>query len=251
VVIATPHALHTPQAIDALKANKAVFVEKPAAVTTEQLQQLETCLTTNSYYCVDFNRSFAPFILKIKAAIVTHSTPLMITYRMNAGFLPKDHWIQSEQHGGRIIGEACHIFELFSFLTDAQPTTISASPINFNRSDLLQSDNFSTTITYDDGSVCTLLYTALGHEELAKEHLEIFFDGKSIVMDDYKMLHGYGLPKSFNQTMRQPDKGHANLISQFFAAVAQNKPSPLPISRILTATKLSIQINNLITGKTE
>ena len=248
VVIATPHALHAQQTIDCLKAGKAVFVEKPAAVTTEQLEQLETFFKQNETappYCVDFNRSFAPFNLKIKRVIETRKNPLVIHYRMNAGYIPTDHWIQQQKHGGRIIGEACHIFELFCFLTNAQPTNISVNAINPTEKSVLSSDNMSVQISFDDGSVCSLLYTSLGNNALAKERMELFFDGKSIVMDDYKQLQGYGLPRSFNEKTKQADKGHKNLLSLFMKAVQNGTQSPIPLERIFMATRLSILVNKL------
>ena len=248
VVIATPHALHAQQAIDALSAGKAVFVEKPAAVTKLQYDKLKDFLNKNKncLYCVDFNRSFAPFTLKIKSVIKNRTTPLVIHYRMNAGFIPKDHWIQSANHGGRIIGEACHIFELFSFLTDSKPVNISVNSINTTRDDLLSSDNFSVQISFSDGSICSLLYTAIGHAGLAKERMEVFFDGKSIVMDDYRVLKGYGLGRSFNCETKRPDKGHNNLLTQFFDTANTGGPSPLGVDRILMATEVALEVNRLI-----
>lgn len=247
-VIATPHAFHAQQTIDLLSAGKAVFVEKPAATSYEQLEQLKTFLDANpkSLYCVDFNRSFAPFITKIKKAVLKRTTPLIIHYRMNAGFIPKKHWIQSQKHGGRIIGEACHIFELFNFLTGSIPVNISASAINTSRDDILPSDNFSTTITFADGSLCTLLYTAIGNKKLPKERMEIYFDGKSIVMDDYKTLTGYGVSLFFDTKTKTPDKGHKILLNKFIDAAKSDGASPISPERILLATKISLQVNELI-----
>ena len=165
---------------------------------------------------------------------------------MNAGYIPKDHWIQSKQHGGRIIGEACHIFELFCFLTNAKPIDISVKAINSKSNDLLSSDNFNAQIQFDDGSCCSILYTAIGNTTQEKERMELFFDGKSIVMSDYKELIGFGLPKSFNKKTNSPDKGHENLLTQFISAIKMGSNSPLPIDRILTATELSLIIDKKI-----
>ena len=246
VFIATPHVLHAEQAISALAHNKNVFIEKPAAVNFDQYVALKRALNKNknTLYCVDFNRSFAPFNIKIKKVIENRTTPVIIHYRMNAGFIDKKHWIQSAQNGGRIIGEACHIFELFSFLTGSKPQKISTSAIDTNRNDILQNDNFSAQISFEDGSICTLLYTSIGNNLLPKERMEVFFDGKSIVMDDYKTLTGYGLPKSFNEKKKYSDKGHQNLITQFFDAIKNGLPSPISRERILLATELSLEINN-------
>jgi len=248
VVIATPHYLHTEQALACLHSGKAVFVEKPAAVTFEQLEQLKTFFKNNtqSLYCADFNRSSAPIITKIKSVISKRNNPMMVTYRMNAGFLPLDHWTQSAQNRGRIIGEACHIFELFCFLTDAQPLSISVSALNPIQKSLTPTDNISVQLSMADGSSCTLLYTALGDSNAGKERMEIFFDGKTIVMQDYKELTGYGLPASFNTKSKNSDKGHKILLTQFFTqAQSQNFIAPIPISRILLATEISLIVDKL------
>ena len=231
-----------------IESSKAVFVEKPAAVNKEQYAELKAFLANNNecLYCVDFNRSFAPFMIKIKEAIKNRTTPLIVHYRMNAGFIPKDHWIQSDAHGGRVIGEACHIFELFHFLTDSKVKSVSVNAVDITRDDLCRNDNFSVQVSFADGSICTLLYTAIGSTKLAKERMELFFDGKSIVMDDYKELTGYGLPRSFNQKTKRPDKGHSNLLTQFIKAAQGRGESPLSKERILQATKLSLEINEAI-----
>jgi len=249
VIIATPHAYHTQQAIDFLTVGKAVFVEKPAAVSFEQLDTLQHFLTINDtgLFCVDFNRSHAPFIQDIKQAIHHRTNPLLITYRMNAGYLPTDHWIQSTLHRGRIVGEACHIFELFCFLTDAQPVTITAAPLRGTTSDLLITDNFVATLTMSDGSCCNLVYTSLGDARMGKELMEIQYDGKSIVMRDFVELCGYGLPASFNKKTSTADKGHKALIELFFDAVQGKRTgSPVPAKRILNATMTTLIVDQLI-----
>jgi predicted dehydrogenase/threonine dehydrogenase-like Zn-dependent dehydrogenase len=248
VVVATPHKLHAPQTIDLLNAGKAVFVEKPAVVNFDQLEQLENFLNKNSnnFYCVDFNRSFAPFNLAIKKELDKRKNPAIIYYRMNAGFIPKTHWIQSAQNRGRIIGEACHIFELFNFLLDAKPLSIAVQSINHNSDDLCSNDNVNVNIAMSDGSVCSLIYTSVGNGAIGKEHMEIFFDGKSILMDDYKTLNGFGLPKSFNKKTTAADKGHEFLLNQFALVVKKGEGSlPIPVERILLATRVSLVVDEL------
>ena len=252
VVIATPHALHASQAIACLQAGKAVFVEKPAAVTHQEFLYLESLVKQHPSFpfVVDFNRSWAPFNQAIKKVVSERSTPLMITYRMNAGYLPLSHWIQSSKNGGRIIGEACHIFELFLFLTDADPISLVVQTLG-RREDALQTDNVSVQIQFKDGSLATLWYTSQGNTTLDKERMELFFDGKSIVMNDYKELTGYGFASSFNQKSRMPDKGHGALIKHFVRAAtdaefAQQKETIALTNRMLFATKLTLMINDLV-----
>lgn len=248
VVIASPHMYHAEQSLRALQEGKAVFVEKPMATTFDQLKKLHTFLIKHPQlpFCVDYNRSFAPFIRKIKTVIAERRSPLMIQYRMNAGFVPKDHWIQQEIGAGRIIGEACHIFDLFCFLTDAKPISVSVETVAGSRDDLFPTDNFTVQISFSDGSVCALLYTALGHMQLGKERMEIFFDSKSIVMDDYLLLQGHGLPPSFNETVTKANKGHEEVLHYFFDTVKNNSNSrPVPLDRLYDVAYMTLVIDQL------
>lgn len=246
VIIATPHGLHASQAIDCLSAGKAVLVEKPAAVSFEQFAQLKQVANySNVPFCVDFNRSCSPFMQKIKQVVVTRINPMIITYRMNAGYLPKTHWIQSSTNRGRIVGEACHIFELFCFLTDAQPLAVSVSSLHPLTDDHLLTDNVVAVLHMSDGSTCSLTYTSLGHSAVSKEYMEIFFDGKTIVMNDFTDLTGFGIAKKFNEKNCTPDKGHAQLIKDFFKAVQEQGPMPIPLERIFWATEVSLIVDKL------
>ena len=250
VVIATPHKFHLEQTMACLKVGKAVFCEKPAAITQDGFSSLKSFLneTKDSLYCVDFNRSFAPFNLEIKEEIKKRSTPLVVNYRMNSGFIPKDHWVQASENGGRIIGEACHIFELFCFLTDSHPVSVSLEAIGPYSDDLSSTDNFSVVIRFGDGSVCSLLYTAIGSNEQGKERMEVFYDGKSIVMDDYKKLIGYGLLSSlFNKKTSSQNKGHEDLLQKFVnsAKIIGGTP-PISYERILHATEISLVVDDLV-----
>ncbi|HEX2978502.1 MAG TPA: bi-domain-containing oxidoreductase [Candidatus Babeliales bacterium] len=248
VVIASPHKYHCDQALSALERGKAVFLEKPMVTDFDQLDRLYDFLKKNSAapFTVDYNRSFAPFIQKIKRTIAKRTSPLLIHYRMNAGFIPKDHWVQTEVGAGRIIGEACHIFDLFCYLTDSQPVSVSVESIKPSNDDLFPTDNFSSQISFADGSVCTLMYTALGHSGLGKERMELFYDSKSIVMDDYKTLVGYGLPRSFNETTNSPDKGHEELINQFFGALKEPVfNAPISLERLYNVAHITLVIDQL------
>jgi predicted dehydrogenase/threonine dehydrogenase-like Zn-dependent dehydrogenase len=248
VIIASPHKFHCDQALQALVKGKAVFVEKPMVTDFKQLERLHSFLSTHTTipFCVDYNRSFAPFIVKIKKELQKRKTPLMAYYRMNAGYIPKDHWVQTATGAGRIIGEACHIFELFCFLTDAEPRTISVETVAPANENLFPTDNFSAQIHFSDGSVCTLLYTALGHAKLAKERMELFFDSKSIVMDDYKVLQGYGTSLFFDQKTKYQDKGHEALIREFFKDVAKtNSSGVISHKRLYDAAHITLIIDKL------
>lgn len=248
VVIASPHKYHADQILSALQNGKAVFAEKPMVTDFDQLQKLRNFFGKNpkAPVCVDYNRSFAPYIKKIKKVIKKRNSPLMIQYRMNAGFIPKEHWIQSEVGAGRIIGEACHIFDLFYYLTDAKPVAVSVESLNPSSDDLFPTDNFSASISFSDGSVCTLMYTSLGHKELGKERMEVYFDSKAILMDDYKLLKGYGLPTSFDEKTMKADKGHEDLLKTFFGAIkTESQELPISLERLEKVAELTLVIDQL------
>ncbi len=248
VVIASPHKYHCDQILSALTHGKAVFVEKPMVTDFAQLEKLNNFLTLNPSMplCVDYNRSFAPFMRKIKTAIAQRNSPLMVHYRMNAGYIPKEHWVQTDVGAGRIIGEACHIFDLFCFLTDAKPISVSVESLNPKIGNILSSDNMSVQISFSDGSVCTLLYTSLGHAGLGKERMELYFDSKTIVMDDYLTLQGHGLPISFNEKVTTADKGHEYLLHQFFSSLKDSSlEMPIKRERLATVAELTLVIDQL------
>ncbi len=248
VVIASPHKYHSEQIIKALNAGKAVFVEKPMVTTFEQLEDLRHTLQDypNAPLCVDYNRSFSPFINKIKRVIKNRHTPLMINYRMNAGFIPKEHWIQTKVGAGRIIGEACHIFDLFCYLTDAKPVSVSVDAIHASREDIFPTDNFTAQIRFDDGSLCSLMYTALGHVKPGKELMEVFFDSKTIVLDDYLSLDGYGLAPWFQEAVSYPEKGHEQLIGRFFDGLHKKEfTPPITYERLDMVAELTLIIDQL------
>ena len=249
VVIASPHKFHSKQIVNALRNSKAVFCEKPMVTDFNQLHSVVDFVQKNpkSRLCVDFNRSFAPYIQKIKKVVQNRITPLVVQYRMNAGYIPGEHWVQTDVGAGRIIGEACHIFDLFVFLTDAKPVCVSAEALHASQEDIFTSDNFCTQIRFDDGSICSLLYTAIGHTGLGKERMELFFDGKSIVMNDYKELTGFGLPKSFNKKTSSPDKGHSEILNQFFMALKDEKiKMPISFERLQSVSEISLIVDQLV-----
>ncbi len=247
VVIASPHKFHAEQALRALQHGKAVFLEKPLCTSHEQLVQMRSYLHThpNARLTVDFNRPFSPFMHKVKQVIANRSTPLIVSYRMNEAYLPKDHWVQTELGGGQIIGQACHLFDLMYDLTGAQPTGVSVNTISPYGQNQFTTDNFATTITFDDGSLCTILMTACGNKALGKERMELNVDGKTIVMDDFLSLTGYGLSAGFNTTARTMDKGHEALLVKFIDAVRSGSAMPISFERLLSVSELTLKIDEM------
>jgi predicted dehydrogenase/threonine dehydrogenase-like Zn-dependent dehydrogenase len=248
VVIASPHKFHCDQALMALKKGKAVFLEKPMVTSFEQLERLRQFFREypEAPFCVDYNRSFSPFMQKIKAAVDHRHAPMMVHYRMNAGYVPKEHWIQTAIGAGRIIGEACHIIELFCFLVGSKPRTVSVEAIHASRDDIFPTDNLTVQIRFAEGSICSLLYTALGHKTLSKERMEVHFDGKTIIMDDYMKLEGYGMPSSFAESTPFPNKGHETLLNQFFTSFRKGyNATPIAWDHLDMVAELTLIIDQL------
>jgi predicted dehydrogenase/threonine dehydrogenase-like Zn-dependent dehydrogenase len=197
VFIGTRHNLHYPMVIDAIKNGKTVFVEKPLCLTPEELENIKEEMAKNKMsVIVGFNRRYAPFITAIKQMLERVSRPYFVQYRVNAGFIPKDSWIQNPAIGrGRIVGEACHFFDLFNFLIgkDMEVKDIRVNSIPVDGKNIIAQDNFAISIRYSDGSLVLLTYTSLGDEKLPKERMEVFVSGKAFILNDYLNLEVYGI----------------------------------------------------------
>lgn len=172
VVITTRHNLHAKIATEAAKAGKAVLCEKPMAMNEEELDELVGVLQeTKASYMVGFNRRFSPAAVRVKKVLSGASsgrTPLVINYRVNTEHLPPDHWVFSEEGGGRIIGEACHMFDLFNYFTGSTVESVDAKGISSPSDRAALKDSFAAVLKYADGSVCTLIYTSIGADELER-----------------------------------------------------------------------------------
>lgn len=209
VIITTPHNLHCPMIVDAANAGKAVYVEKPMCLSEEELDDVvKVIATTKVPLVVGFNRRYAPLATKAKELLKQKHRPYIINYRVNAGYVPKTHWVQDPQvGGGRIIGECCHFFDFFNYIIESEVETMCAQGIPVNDATVIANDNFVETIKWADGSLTTLTYTALGHGDLPKERIEIYADKSSIVIDDFKNIELYGLKRK-GIRMKKQDKGH-------------------------------------------
>ena len=207
VLISTRHDTHARLALEALDAGKHVFVEKPLALTGEELDRIEAFYADREgpLLMTGFNRRFSPAIVRARELLAGRSSPFVADYRMNAGYIPLDHWVHGPEGGGRNIGEACHIYDVFDALTGAGVSSVTARGIAPS-GQFAANDNFVATIAYDDGSVCTLTYTALGLEDHPKERMEIFADGSVLTLDDYKSLAVAGRGRGWRSSTQ--DKGH-------------------------------------------
>jgi predicted dehydrogenase/threonine dehydrogenase-like Zn-dependent dehydrogenase len=246
VLIATRHKLHARMAIEAVRVGKAVFLEKPLALNKEELEELVAVLSeTNVQFTVGFNRRFSPLVQKIKTLIKDRANSMIINYRMNAGFIPKTHWVHSEEGGGRNIGEACHIYDLFNCLTDSEVNSISAAAISPRTDQYNRNDNFVATIAYSDGSVCNLVYTALGSKEVPKEQMEIYVDGQIISLNDYRELQVFG-PRNFSVKSKAQNKGYYRELEEFGRKLRDGGEYLIPLEQLVQATEISFAVEKMI-----
>lgn len=236
VFIATRHSQHAELVVKSLRAGKAVFVEKPLAINTQQLEQVKAAAHDSGRgVMVGFNRRFAPMAIALKQHF-TGVHPLSVHYRVNAGTIPPEHWVADPAEGGRIIGEGCHFLDFFAFLTDSEP--VSVDRIFVDRS---SPDDVQLLVTYADGSVCHLTYTTTGAKVTSKERVEVFGGGRSGILDDFRSLQlDTGSKRVTNQKSRfSQDKGHAAELTLFIEAVRRDTPMPISWDSLLNTTKAS------------
>lgn len=254
VFVLVGHHLHARFVCEVLETGKHVFVEKPLAITEEQLETVQEvyrngCKSTSPILMVGFNRRFSPHTAKIRELLAGRTEPLTMSMTVNAGFIPPEHWTQDpERGGGRIIGEGCHFIDLLSFLAGAPVATVSAQMVGGNGP--VREDKMSMLLGFADGSVGTVHYFANGSKSYPKETLEIFGDGRVIRMENFRVTTGFGFKgfRSF-RTWRQ-DKGHRAEIAAFVNAVAAGGPPLIPFDQIVNVTRASFAaVESAKTGK--
>ncbi len=218
VFIASHHNSHGKYVIESLKAGKNVFVEKPLCISLDELNEIKKIYDDfgdeKPILMVGFNRRFSKQFNIIKEFFKNRVEPFVINYRVNAGFIPKDHWIQQPEQGGRIIGEGCHFIDIFDFLIEREPVSFYATCIRSENQNIKNEDNTVLTINYKDGSVANLIYLANGDKSLPKEYCEVFCGGKTAVLDDFKKVKLFNNGKV--KTLRfSGEKGHKEEIDFF------------------------------------
>ena len=227
VVIASRHDLHAAQSVAALDAGKTVFVEKPLCLTREEFGAVvEAWRRSPGDLMVGFNRRFSPLTLQVKAGLVDRAGPAAINVRVNAGAIPRVHWIQSlEQGGGRILGELCHFIDLCCFLAGSQPATVFALAARADVALALR-DTLTVSLAFANGSVASITYAANGDTTYPKERVEVFCEGAVWAIDDFKALDSVVGGKRTRRRLQSPDKGHRREMGAFLD-LAQGKASTI------------------------
>lgn len=247
VLISTRHDSHAELTLKALNAGKHVFVEKPLAVTQNGLDAIKAFYSSDTpnkpVLFTGFNRRFSTYTTEIKKHTDKRINPLLIRYRMSAGYIPMDHWVHED--GGRIVGEACHIIDLMTALTESDIVSICTESLTPNTDKYSSSDNKSIILKYSDGSVASIEYFATGSKELSKEFMEVHFDGKSIIMDDFKTLKGHGLTLNEIKTDIS-QKGQFEELEALYEALKGNKENwPIELWDMIQTTETTFAIEGL------
>ncbi len=244
VVIATPHHLHAREVVAALHAGKHVFCEKPLCLSQEELREILGARqgVPDRSLMVGYNRRFSPMGRALKEFVSESGEPLMMSYRINAGLIPRNNWIQDpERGGGRIIGEVCHFVDFMTYMAGALPVRVWSHILP--NSNLYCEDNVVATLQFEDGSAGTVTYVANGDKTLPKERLEVFTGGRVAVLDDFRRLElrHNGRTKLHRSLLRQ-DKGHRHGWSAFAEAIIHRQPSPIPQAELVSSSLATFAI---------
>ncbi|MBX3340785.1 MAG: bi-domain-containing oxidoreductase [Nitrospira sp.] len=241
VLIGTRHDTHGRLVVKALEADKHVFVEKPLCLTEEELDAIHAVYRDKAAkglrLMVGFNRRFSPHAEKAREFFAHRENPLVMWYRINAGKIPAEHWIQDPSvGGGRLIGEACHFVDYMQSVCGARPNSVFARRIG-RQSSGITDDQCIITLTFEDGSIGSIIYTAGGNSGLAKERFEAHADGKSLTMDDFEETHLYsGSHREVFKTSKR-DKGFKTEIAHFVQTVEQGIPCVMSFGEIAAVTR--------------
>lgn len=244
IVIATRHDSHASLAIRAIEAGKHVFVEKPLALDLQSLDAVQATLLQQralggaKQFVVGFNRRFAPLGIRMRALLARCSGPKSLIYTVNAGAIPPEHWTQDPAiGGGRIVGECCHFIDFLRFLVGAPIEEFNAQSISSGGA---LGDTATITLRFGDGSIGTVHYFANGSRAFAKERVEAFASGKTIQLNNFRRLQGFGWGAAPKLTHWRQDKGQQHQIDEFVKRIEQGGAPLIPAQEIFEVMRISI-----------
>jgi len=252
LVVGTRHDLHAELAIKALGLNKHVFVEKPLALSEHELSAvLDAATNSSAQLMVGYNRRFSPLARQAKTFFEARNAPLSIVYRVNAGRIPKDHWLQDPvQGGGRIIGEVCHFVDFMEYITGALPVSVFAESVKGDNVLRLNDDSVLVTLRFADGSNGSIAYLGEGDRALAKERVEIFGAGRSFVIDDFRRGIGYKDGREEQTTLRAQDKGQLDEVRALCESILKPDAAPITLEELAVTSLTTFRIlDSLRTGQ--
>ena len=250
VVIATRHHLHARQVRDALNAGKAVFCEKPLCLSEEELADIVAVVSAGRgdrsapLLMVGFNRRYAPMAIRLKQFVSEVREPLAIHYRVNAGFLPPDHWTNDpEQGGGRILGEVCHFVDFVSHLAGACPVEVQSQCLG--NPGHYSGENIVASLRFANGTLATITYLANGDKAASKERVEVFGGGSVAILEDFRSLElvRHGRKTTVRARWKQ-DKGHQAEMRTFVEVAQGRIPNPIPFEQIIGSTLATLRLQS-------
>lgn len=246
VIISTRHNLHASIAIQALRAGKHVFVEKPPAINKKELNELIAAIKdSGKRFFVGYNRRYSKYAEEIKRHVKNRRGSLFLEYNMNAGYIDPDHWVHSKEGGGRIIGEGCHIIDLFSYLIESKPIKVSANYLLPTCGYYKADDNVSVTITYEDGSIAVLNYFSNGSPNYPKEMLYTYFDGKKIVLNNYESITSENINiKKIKSS--SPNKGQKEEILALYDNIVHGETLIIPLDELEVTSCITFEISEAL-----
>jgi len=248
VVIGTRHNLHAVQTAEAIKAGKHVLVEKPLALNEQELILIKEAYEDNPivYATVGFNRRYSPLIQKTKQIIQKSDSPVIISYRINAGYLPPETWVHDlEEGGGRIIGEVCHFIDLICYLTGSKVKHIQVSYVPIDNRTIKSEDNLVITLSFENGSIGVVTYFSIGGIEMEKERIEVFSNGCSLVIIDFKEIQQFNA-KIVDVKLKESDKGHFSEMEEFAKKIQGKESLIMPFDFDMESTSLTFEVINII-----
>lgn len=249
VVIATRHNQHARQVVNALNGKKHVFVEKPLAITLEDLSEVESTYksvgSAGVNLMVGFNRRFAPHVVKLKSLMEQKISPKVMVMTVNAGDIPSDHWTQDMRiGGGRIIGEGCHFIDLLRYLADSKIIDFNVMQIGEAPGAGLRDDKVVINLAFENGSVGTIHYLSNGDKAFPKERLEVFCEGGVVQLDNFRKMKGYGWPGFSKMNLMAQDKGQKQCIQAFVDSIRNGLPAPIAPDELFEVSRVTIEIAN-------
>jgi predicted dehydrogenase len=248
VAIVTRHNTHARFTVQALKAGKHVFVEKPLALSGAELDQVRSAHSgSDKHLMVGFNRRFAPQVQTMKTLLDSVAAPKSFVMVMNAGAIRADHWTQDpDVGGGRIIGEACHYVDLMRFLVGARICSVQARRMGDSHAEQVHEDKAAITLGFEDGSFGTIHYLANGGSSFPKERVEVFTAGRTLQLDNFLKLRGFNWPGFKKQTLWRQDKGQAQCAAAFVRAIEKGGDPPIPPAELFEVAQATIDVAEML-----
>lgn len=248
LMITTRHNSHAKLVVDALKADKNVFVEKPLALNHEELDLvIDTYRNSKKTITVGFNRRFAPLAIQMKKVLGNANTPMNIIATMNAGFIPSKVWVHDmEIGGGRIIGEACHFIDLITYLNGSKVRSVCMNAMGLQQDE--NTDNASILLKYENGTNAVINYFSNGSKAYSKERVEVYHQERTLILDNWRKLKGFGF-NNFSSASSGQDKGHQNQFDLLISSIQKGGGAIIPFDEIINTTQASFAaIESLKTG---